>query len=88
MALLRRVRPGLTDEEIGRMRASFEIERNRKIDLRVYEITVTGDQAQAKGRREDSVVLNSGQRLRTESQFTFGFKRTSNRWVIQEAKQS
>jgi hypothetical protein len=64
----------------------FNIERSRKIELKVYEISASGDQAQAKGRRYDSVVLNNGQRIKTETGFTFRLKRSSNGWVIEETK--
>jgi len=80
LAALRRV---LTDDEQRRVIASFEITRSRKVDLRVYQITVTGDEAQAQGRREDLVVLNSGQRLQTETGFAYTLKRGPRGWVIQ-----
>jgi hypothetical protein len=86
--LLRRIRPGLSDDEVRRVRASNEIKRSHKVDLRVYEITVTGDEAQAQGRREDVVVLSSGQRLQTETRFTYTLKRGARGWVISEVRES
>ncbi len=86
--LLRRVRPSLTDDELRRVRASNEIKRSHKVDLRVYEITITGDEAKAQGRREDVVVLSSGQRLQTETRFAYTLKHGSRGWVINEVRES
>jgi Protein kinase domain len=86
--LLRRIRPTLSDDELRRVRASNEIKRSHKVDLRVYDITVTGDEAQAQGRREDVVVLSSGQRIQTETRFTYTLKRGARGWVINEVRES
>jgi hypothetical protein len=88
VALLRRVRPGLTDDELRRVRASNDIKQSHKVDLRVYDITINGDAAQAQGRREDVVVLSSGQRLRTETSFTITLKHGTGGWVISEVRES
>jgi hypothetical protein len=88
LGLLRRVRSGLTEDELRRLRASFEITRSHKVDLRVYEIRVTGDEAEALGRREDVVVLNSGQRLSTETRFVYTLKRGTRGWVIHGIRES
>ncbi len=87
IGLLRQVRPGLTDEEISRTRASNEIKRSQKVDLKVDEITINGDEAQAIGRREDVIILRDGQRLRQDLKFTYTLKRGSRGWVIQEARE-
>ena len=87
IALLRQVRPGLTDDEINRTRASNEIKRSQKVDLKVDEITINGDEAQAVGRREDVIILRDGQRLRQDLKFTYTLKRGPRGWVIQEARE-
>jgi hypothetical protein len=87
IALLRQVRPGLTDDEINRTRASNEIKRSQKVDLKVDEITINGDEAQALGRREDVIILRDGQRLRQDLKFTYTLKRGPRGWVIQEARE-
>ncbi|MGH7346858.1 MAG: hypothetical protein ACREK4_18245, partial [Candidatus Rokuibacteriota bacterium] len=87
IALLRQVRPGLTEDEITRTRASNDIKRSQKVDLKVDEITINGDEAQALGRREDVIILKDGQRLRQELKFTYTLKRGSRGWVIQEARE-
>jgi len=87
IGLLRQVRPGLTDEEISRTRASNAIKRSQKVDLKVDEITINGDEAHAIGRREDVIILQDGQRLRQDLKFTYTLKRGSRGWVIQEARE-
>jgi hypothetical protein len=87
IGLLRQVRPGLTDEEINRTRASNAIKRSQKVDLKVDEITINGDEAQAVGRREDVIILQDGQRLRQDLKFTYTLRRGSRGWVIQEARE-
>ena len=86
--LLRQVRPGLTDEEINRTRASNEIKRSQKIDLKVDEITIKGDEAQVLGRREDVIILRDGQRLRQGLKFVYTLKRGPRGWVIQEIREN
>jgi hypothetical protein len=87
IGLLRQVRPGLTDEELARTRASYDIKKSQKVDLKVDEITINGDEAQAVGRREDIIILKDGQRLRQDLKFTYTLKRGSRGWVIQEARE-
>ena len=86
--LMRRVRPNLTDDEVRRLRQSNEIKKSHKVDLRVYDITVNGDEATADGRREDMVVLSSGQRLQTETKFSYTLKRGPRGWVIDQVRES
>ena len=87
IGLLRQVRPNLTEDEINRTRATNDIKRSQKVDLRVDEITINGDEAQAQGRREDVIILKDGQRLRQELKFAYTLKRGSRGWVIQEARE-
>jgi hypothetical protein len=86
--LLRRVRPNLTEEEVRRVRQSNEIKRSHKVDLRVFDITVNGNDAQADGRREDIVILSSGQRLQTETKFSYTLKHGARGWVIDQIRES
>jgi Protein kinase domain len=86
--LMRRVRPSLTDAEVQRLRQSNAIKQSHKVDLRVYEITVNGDEATADGRREDMVVLSSGQRLQSETTFSYALKRGPRGWVIDQVRES
>jgi len=87
LAMLQQVRPGLTADEINRMRVANEIKRSHKVDLKVDEITVNGDDARATGRREDDISLKEGQRIRQESKFVYTLKHGSRGWVIQEARE-
>ena len=61
--------------------------RSQKVDLKVDEITINGDEAQAVGRREDVIILRDGQRLRQDLKFTYTLKRGPRGWVIQEARE-
>jgi hypothetical protein len=58
------------------------------MDLRIYEITVTGDEALARGRREDVVILNNGQRFQSETAFACTLTRGPNGWVIHALRES
>jgi hypothetical protein len=86
--LLRRVRPGLSDNDLRIVRAQNEIKRSHKVDLRIYEITISGEEAQAQGRREDVIVLSSGQRIQTETRVAFMLKHNPRGWVISEIRES
>ena len=86
--LLRRVRPGLSDDELRRVRAQNEIKRSHKVDLRIYDITISGEEAQAQGRREDVIVLSGGQRIQMETRVTFMLKHNPRGWVINEIRES
>jgi serine/threonine-protein kinase len=86
LRLLRRVRPGLTDDETRRWARSFEITRSRKVALQFYEISVDADQARAIGRRDDVVVMHDGRRLQTRTRFVCTLKRGDRGWVIEEFK--
>jgi hypothetical protein len=87
LASLQQVRPGLTADEINRMRVANEIKKSHKVDLKVDEITVNGDQARATGRREDDINLKEGQRIRQDSKFIYTLKHGSRGWFIQEARE-
>ena len=87
LALLQQVRPGLSADEINRARARNEIKRSHKVDLKVDEITINGDEGKAAGRREDDITLKEGQRVRLESKFVYTVKRGPRGWVIQEVRE-
>jgi len=87
LASLQQVRPGLTADEINRMRVANEIKKSHKVDLKVDEIIVNGDDARATGRREDDINLKEGQRIRQESKFIYTLKHGPRGWVIQEARE-
>ena len=54
----------------------------RLLNLRIDAIKVNGNEAEAKGRREDVVVTSNGETVRTPGEFRFRFKRANNRWTI------
>ena len=82
LALLQQVRPGIRPEELSRYRDVFDRTRSYKLNLKVDAIKVSGDEAEARGRREDVVVTSNGETLRTPGEFRFRFKRSNNRWTI------
>jgi hypothetical protein len=86
--LLRRVRPSLSNDELVRVRQMNGIKRSHKVDLRIYDIALAGAEAQAQGRREDVIVLMSGQRIQTEAKVTFALKQGPRGWVISEIRES
>ena len=65
-----------------RIRDSFAIKQSHKVDLRVDEITISGDEAQALGRREDVIILKDGQRMHNEHKFVYTLKQGSRGWVM------
>jgi serine/threonine protein kinase len=75
--LYRRVCPACPD-----IRDSFAIKRSHKVDLRVDEITISGDEAQALGRREDVIILKDGQRVHNEHKFVYTLKQGPRGWVM------
>jgi hypothetical protein len=88
LILLRRIRPGLHDDDLHRWARSFEITQSRKVDLRVQHLEVGVDRAQASGRREDVVVFTSGQRLRTETRFVCTLVRGPQGWTILDLRET
>jgi serine/threonine protein kinase len=84
LVALRTIRPGLTDGDLQRWAASFEITRSRKVDLKVEDITVDGKGARATGRRRDTTVLTNGQKIQRNTRFVYMLSRGSRSWILQE----
>jgi hypothetical protein len=82
LALLQRVRPGLSVTEARQVRAAFGSMRQHRIDLEIQDIAVSGDVATVKGRRRDSFESVSGHVFRNEALFAYQLRRTPDRWVI------
>src|SRR5262245_6763481 len=80
--LLRQIRPGIRPEEVSRYRDIFDQTRSYKLVLRAEAIKVSGNEAEARGRREDVVVTSHGETLRTPGEFRFRLKRVNDRWTI------
>ncbi len=83
LALLQRIRPGIRPDELSRYRAVFETTRSYRVNLRVDAIKVNGDDAEARGRREDIKVTSNGETIRDSREFHFRLKRSNNRWTIE-----
>ncbi|HYB42980.1 MAG TPA: hypothetical protein VEL75_14480, partial [Candidatus Methylomirabilis sp.] len=86
LRLLQQIRPGLRPDELRRHREVFDQTRSYRLNLKVDAIKVNGDTAEARGRREDVVVTNDGQTVRTPDDFLFRFKRSNDRWTIEAVK--
>jgi len=82
LGLLQEIRPGIRPDELSRYRNIFDRTRSYKLTLRVDAIRVSGNEAEAKGRREDVVVTSNGETVKTPGEFRFRFKRSNNRWII------
>jgi hypothetical protein len=73
LALLQRLRPGIRPEELSRYRDVFDQTRSYRLNLKVEGIKVNGDEAEARGRREDVVVTANGETVKTPGEFRFRF---------------
>jgi len=82
LALLQRVRPSIKPEELARYRGVFDRTRSYKLNLRVDTIKVSGNEAVAKGRREDVIVTANGDEIRKPGEFQFRLTLAGNRWTI------
>ncbi len=86
LGLLREIRPGLRSEDITRHQAVFAQTRSYRLSLKVDAINVRGDEAEARGQREDVIVTPSGETVQTSGSFTFRFKRVNDRWRIDSVR--
>src|SRR5262245_7371677 len=82
LALLQQIRPGISPDELKRFRDAFDMTRSYRVRLQVESVKVNGDEAEARGRREDIMVSKDGETVRTSTDFNFRFKRANNRWTI------
>ena len=87
LALLQQVRPGLRPDELARHRATFDQVRSYRLALKVDTVNVKGDEAEAKGRREDVIVTSNGETVKYPGEsFRFRLKRVGDRWTIDAVK--
>jgi serine/threonine protein kinase len=81
MDLLQRI--GIKPDELKKMREILEQTKTYKVELKVEAIDVNGDDAQARGQRQDIAVSLTGKGFVKEAAFTFKLKRAaSGTWVI------
>jgi hypothetical protein len=83
LALFRSVRPGLSADEERRLRASFEQVTRQEIEIRIENISVTGDTATARLARQDTVEMG-GRSQTTRSTQTLRLARRNADWIIVE----
>jgi len=86
LGLLQNIRPGMRSDDLARYRDTFDQTKSYRLNLKVDRITVNGDAAEARGRRDDVVVSKNGETFRTSSQFSFRLKRVDGRWTIAAVK--
>ena len=83
IALFRSVRPSLSADEERRLRASFAQIEKQSIELKVDALAITGDTADAKVTRVDTVQAG-GRAQTSRSNQTIRFARRGGSWVIVE----
>jgi serine/threonine-protein kinase len=86
VAWVQRVRPGLPPAELYRLRETFENAASYKMELRIDTIEIRGNEAVARGFRQDVLTAKDGQIHRTESRPTFTLKKARDRWTIDAIK--
>jgi hypothetical protein len=85
LALFLKVRP-LPPSDARKVEDSFKQTRSQRVDLTVQKIDVTGDQAEARGRRRDEFISAQGQKFENEAAFVYKLRRTDAGWVIADVK--
>jgi hypothetical protein len=85
LALFLKVRP-VSASEAKKVEDSFKQSRSQRVELEVQKIDVTGDQAEARGRRRDEFVSAQGQTFKNEAAFVYRFRRTDAGWVIADVR--
>lgn len=83
VALFRSVRPALSADEERRLRASFAQVDKQEIDMRVEQMTITGDSAEVRVARVDT-VQTGGRAQTSRSAQTIRLARRGGTWVIVE----
>ncbi|MFN7977261.1 MAG: hypothetical protein U0P30_03940 [Vicinamibacterales bacterium] len=83
IALFRSVRPGLSADEEKRLRTSFAQVEKQSIEMKVDAIAITGDTADAKVSRVDTVQAG-GRAQTSRSNQTIRLARRGGSWVIVE----
>jgi hypothetical protein len=81
IALLQRI--GIRPDELKKMQEILEQSKTYKVELKVDSIDVNGDEAQARGSRQDVAVSLTGKGFVKDGAFVFKFKRVSGTWVIE-----
>ncbi len=83
VALFRSVRPTLSADEERRLRASFAQIDKQEIDMRVEQVTIAGDTAEARVARVDT-VQTGGRTQTSRSTQTIRLARRGAGWIIVE----
>jgi len=86
LELLQRIRLSMAPDDVARHRRVFDQTRSYRIGLQVQQIVIRGDQAEVRGHREDTVVTQSGETIRTPGEFRFALRRVGDRWRIDKVR--
>lgn len=80
--LIREVRCAISASELERHALVFANVKSYRLVVKIDTIKDEADEVLARGRREDVIVLPSGQTIRTPAAAIFSFKRQDDRWCI------
>ncbi len=83
VALFRSVLPDISEDEIRRLRASFAQIERQEIAIKVEQLTITGDAAEARVARVDT-VHSGGRPQASRSTQTIRLARRAGGWIIVE----
>jgi hypothetical protein len=85
--LLQQMRLRMTPAEVARHQSVFAQTRSYRIGLRIDRIVVRGNEAEARGEREDTIVTSSGDTIRHPPEdFRFALRRVGERWRIDRVR--
>ena len=79
---IREIRCAISPEELRRHSLIFGSVKQYQLRFTMKALRSDGDAAEARGRREDVVVLPTGQTVRTPSESVVSFTRKEGRWCI------
>ena len=86
VAMVQRLRPGMSDEALRRLRETFDNARSYELELRVEALKIAGNEAQARTFRRDLMTAKDGQIHQSETTVTVVLKREAGGWRITDIK--
>lgn len=86
VAMVQRLRPDMKDEDLRRLRETFDNARSYQLELRVETLKIAGNEAQARTFRRDLMTAKDGQIHQSETTVTVVLKRQATGWTIADIK--
>jgi Protein kinase domain/SnoaL-like domain len=86
VAMVQRLRPGMSDEALRRPRETFDNARSYELELRVEALKIAGNEAQARTFMRDLMTAKDGQIHQSETTVTVVLKREAGGWRITDIK--